>query len=205
MTYIYLVTNCYNNSGSVYIGKTTQQRERKAKHKQTYGETIEFTIIDQVDSFERTAWKPLENYWIEQFIQWGFNVQNKNVGGNGPTHLTPEQREHLRVKLTGRKWGPCTPERAAKVSRANAGRPKPDGFGANHSAKLKGIPNPGVSAKLGKPVIQQDKTSVENIKVWNCQTAAALSLGKNSTAAISECCNGKRKSAYGFKWVWLPE
>jgi hypothetical protein len=49
-----------------------------------------------------------------------------------------------------------------------------------------------------------DKVTGELIKIWDSQTDATLALGKNSTAAISECCNGKRKSTYGYKWVWLP-
>jgi hypothetical protein len=227
MTYIYLVTNCYDKPEYVYIGKTTQISARKSRHKSIYGETIEFAIIDQVDSFERSIWGPLENYWIEQFIQWGFNVQNKNVGGNGPTHRTPEQRNHLRAKMLGRKRAPFTPEHGLKISRAKKGKPQPKGTGEKISISLTGKPKteshkqnmrkpkPNVRiANQGKPrgksdgkiykgIGQLDKITGELIKIWDSQTAATLSVGKINTIAISECCNGKRKSAWGYKWVWL--
>lgn len=36
--------------------------------------------------------------------------------------------------------------------------------------------------------------------------AAAASIGKPPTCGhIGQCCNGKRLTAYGFKWVWVPD
>lgn len=46
-----------------------------------------------------------------------------------------------------------------------------------------------------------DKFSLkgEFIEEFTSMTLAATSIGKN-TGSISSCCNGKQKSAYGFKW-----
>ncbi len=93
-THIYLVENCNGDASSVYIGKSKLPAERKKRHKVTFGRDIRFTIIDSVDSLEEKYWQPLEQYWIQQFISWGFNVQNKNKnGGGGPSFLTEEQRK----------------------------------------------------------------------------------------------------------------
>ena len=45
MTYIYLVTNCFNEPNKVYIGKTI--KSRKNAHKKTYNKQIEYNIIDK--------------------------------------------------------------------------------------------------------------------------------------------------------------
>jgi hypothetical protein len=81
MTYIYLVTRCFDNPNNVYVGKTI--KSRKNAHKQTYGNQIEYTIIDEINSLDHKDWEPLESYWIEQFRQWGFNIMNQNGGGGG--------------------------------------------------------------------------------------------------------------------------
>jgi hypothetical protein len=83
ITKIYLVTNCFNDPNKVYIGKT--KNSRKNDHKRTYGEQIEYTYIDEVNSLNRKDWEPLETYWIQQFMAWGFEIVNiRKKGGNGP-------------------------------------------------------------------------------------------------------------------------
>lgn len=83
MTKIYLVTNCYSDPNKVYIGKTTGSR--KSQHVRTYGKDIIYTYIDEINSLNRIDWEPLETYWIEQFMQWGFDVVNlRKKGGGGP-------------------------------------------------------------------------------------------------------------------------
>jgi hypothetical protein len=49
-----------------------------------------------------------------------------------------------------------------------------------------------------KSVIQYDKNG-NFIKEWGCGFDAAKFLGKQNSA-ISECCYGKRKTAYGYVW-----
>lgn len=99
-TYIYLVTNCYNDPYKVYIGKT--KNSRLYKHKRKYGKKIIYTIIDEINSLDKKDWKPLESYWIEQFKQWGFEVLNKNNGGGGPSFLNDEQKNIIRIKILNR-------------------------------------------------------------------------------------------------------
>ena len=52
--------------------------------------------------------------------------------------------------------------------------------------------------KLSKPVHQYTRQG-KLLKVWDSASLAALNLNKH-TAAITECCRGIRKSAYGFIW-----
>jgi hypothetical protein len=122
-----------------------------------------------------------------------------------------------------------TQETKDKISKANS-RPKPKGFGKkpegfgnkisiantgrkNSSetiqkmsnakkglpSKLKGRIRPNVGGI--KSIIQYDLNN-NPIKEWESGTKAAQFLNKGS-GAISECCNGKRKTAYGYIWKFI--
>lgn len=68
------------------------------------------------------------------------------------------------------------------------------------STKLTGREAKWVSITLSKPVLMFDK-NLNFIKRFNSVSEAAGYINKN-IAAISECCNGKRKSAYKYIWVF---
>lgn len=74
----------YRNNIPFYIGKSKNPKARLWRHKRTYGEDITMNEIDSVDSLDKSEWKPIESYWIEQFRQWGFTLINQNEGGGGP-------------------------------------------------------------------------------------------------------------------------
>lgn len=104
-TKIYLVTNCYGDPNKVYIGKTINSR--KNPHQQSYGKKILYTEIDEVYSVDKKDWEPLETYWIQQFIAWGFEVVNKRkIGGSGSEggHKMPIGfGDKVRQRTLGRK------------------------------------------------------------------------------------------------------
>jgi hypothetical protein len=101
MTYIYLVENCFDNPKKVYIGKSVYPSSRKNHHKKKYGSNIIFTILDTIPSFSSKKWKPFEIYWISQFKQWGFDVQNQNNGGGGSSKWNKTQRKNRQGKGMG--------------------------------------------------------------------------------------------------------
>ena len=120
ITKIYLVENCFGDPNKVYIGKTKNCRE--LPHKLTYGKQIIYTYIDEVDSLDYKDWEPLESYWIEQFIQWGFEVMNvRKKGGSGPEYHTKNTKVKISQTLTGRTY-----KEEWKIA---ASKPKPNGFG----------------------------------------------------------------------------
>ena len=95
-TKIYLVTNCYCDPNKVYIGKTINSRE--SNHKKTYGEQIQYTYIDEINSLDRKDWEPLETYWIEQFRAWGFIIVNKRKKGGGGLEFMSNEQKDIRRK-----------------------------------------------------------------------------------------------------------
>ena len=51
-----------------------------------------------------------------------------------------------------------------------------------------------------------DIASGKHIKTFISLSVACEYVGKKSNfTGISECCNGKRKTAYGYKWKFLDE
>lgn len=53
-------------------------------------------------------------------------------------------------------------------------------------------------------VVMLDYNGGKKLHIFNSLTEAALYLGdKNKSKHISQVCNDKRKSAYGYKWMWL--
>lgn len=102
-TKIYLVTNCFGDPNKVYIGKTI--KSRKAAHKRTYGDQIEYTYIDEIQSPNRKDWKNLETYWIQQFQVWGFQIMNKRKTGGGGLEFCPEPvKDKMRKARLGKKF-----------------------------------------------------------------------------------------------------
>jgi hypothetical protein len=96
ITYIYLVTHIDGDPNKVYIGKT-KNFSRERDHRCKFGNQIQFTIIDQIATLSRVSWQPLETYWINQFIAWGFTVVNtKKVGGSGVEYHTNSTKAKIR-------------------------------------------------------------------------------------------------------------
>ena len=191
ITKIYLVENCYGDPNKVYIGKT--KNSRYYHHKITYGKEIKYTIIDQVDSLSRKDWGFLEDYWLEQFRQWGFEVVNINKkGGSGPEFLSEESRSKIRLKKKGIEF---SDEWKNKISIAKKGISKPKEFGDK-------VRNNRDHKKLGesiqKPINQYDLQG-KFIKEWPSNKSIAKYY-KISPSCITDTCNKKQKSSCGFVW-----
>ena len=193
MTYIYLVENCYGVQNNVYIGKT--KNNRKSAHKKTYGNKIEYNIIDQVNSLNRKDWEPLETYWIQQFIAWGFNVVNNNKkGGGGPEFWTNESKN----KLKNNK------ERGLKISNKNKGQTRSNKnkpLTQEHKDKIKqtrGYLKTRPNTWQNEPIIQKTLDG-EFIAEWSSQNKATKALGKTGDG-VGACCRGRQKQAYGYIW-----
>ena len=195
------------NSVPFYIGKAKDATRRKHAHRRTYGLDIQSYIIDEVED-----WKFWESYWIEQFKQWGFKLENKNNGGGGPSSYTEEQKQKMRGPRpgTGDKISKTLKERnhsqyyteevKNKISQGTKGKPKP--FSDTHKIAM-GI----AKRKQAKTVLQCD-LSGNIIKEWESKGQAALWIkeqtGKTSnlTSQIKDCILGRQKTAFGYKWKY---
>ena len=174
------------------------------------GKNIEYTYIDEINSLNKTDWKPLETYWIEQFKVWGFEVMNKNKGGGGPIYCSSQTKEKISTSKKNHKHSYETIQKMKQ--------PKPEGFGEKISKIHKGLPKPKSEEtiqKLKKPRIKGtgEKISLSKnksilqydlkgnlIKEWPSVKTAAESLSKKPSG-ISFCLTKKQKTAFGYVWV----
>ena len=78
-TKIYLIRGCYGNWNKVYVGKTINEFSRKNDHRRKYGYDVEYEILEELEGTNRKIWKLRESYWIQYYIDLGFEVQNKQL------------------------------------------------------------------------------------------------------------------------------
>jgi hypothetical protein len=209
VTRIYLVTNCYEDPNKVYIGKT--KNNRKYVHKKRFGFNITYDYIDEINSLDRKDWEPLESYWIEQFRQWGFDIQNKNKGGGGSNQVSEETRLKMKKprKGSGRKPGfKLTQEQLNKLKKPR----KKQSFetiekrrlklqGQKRTLKTKLLMSQN---KQGKPsnnlkTINQYDLNGIFIKTWNTSKEAALYYNIRRHGIIT-CALGGTKTYKKYIW-----
>ena len=83
ITKIYLVKGCYGDWNKIYIGKTIN-KSRKNDHKRKYGYDIDYEILEEIKGVDKKLWKPRETYWINYYVNLGFEILNKQLkGGSG--------------------------------------------------------------------------------------------------------------------------
>jgi hypothetical protein len=211
-TKIYLVTNIDNSPNKVYIGKTSANNTRKYNHQKTFGKQIDYSYIDEIYSTKCEDWKWVETYWIQQFIEWGFEVVNsKKTGGSGMNFgykQTPTQIEKRFKDLDWESIGKKISNSSKGVSRnkGNIQTPKVienrvnktdwERYGKIISKKKKGKPQ----LNLRKPIFQLDKNG-NIIKEWSGQKQASVELNIDQ-ASIWQVLNNKNKSAGGYIWQY---
>lgn len=157
-------------------------------------------IIDEVNHDEWEFW---EDYWIETFKSWGFELTNCIDGGKGMSSefmkknnpmFNPETVEKMRKSMIGNqhaKGFKHSDETKKKVSENNVkfwlGKKRP-GIGDK------------VSEKLSKPICQLSKDG-NLIKKFKSAREAVKETGIDRTG-IYNCLKGKQKTSGGFTWRW---
>lgn len=72
-----------------------------------------------------------------------------------------------------------------------------------HTSNYKPIKKKNLKASKPKPVAQIDIETNEVIKAYDSMNEAYRALKVSSSSHIAEVCNGKRKTAYGYKWKFI--
>ena len=204
--YIYILTDPISNDVR-YVGKSINPEVRARKHiseaktgktnnhrinwiKSLLNQNLRpnMEIIDETDD----EWVLLEEYWISQFITWGFNLVNGTKGGENPpswkgkTH-SDEYKEIRRQKfLTDNPSKNMDDNWRKNISLAH----KKNGFS----------PTKAIETNLIK--VKQYNLNGEFIKTWNSLTGAANDVGLKNISGIREVCLNKRFKAGGFRWVY---
>lgn len=197
-TKIYLITNCYNNPNKVYIGKSTRPDIRKREHKMTFGSLIEFNCIDEVNSIKHKDWKPIETYWIQQFMAWGFEIMNiRKEGGSGPIF----QNKEAKLKIGASQKGKIlSKEHLEKLKKVNTGIKRTPEQIKKLSEAHKGIKRPDTTLRLSKPILQYDLDG-NFIKEWPSIREVSKFLNI-SHCVVQYQLNGKTNSKLLNHSIW---
>jgi len=169
--YIYFLHK--NDNVPFYIGKTNNIFKRKLNHRKNFGFDICLEVIDEIPKDE---WKFWEKHYISLFKSWGFNLLNKNKGGNGPEFFP----ESAKLRLSQLFKGRICPNKGKKFQ--------------NVAPKV----NTGRKTKY---IITQYDLSGNIIREWPRPKDISTTL-KFDLSSIRQVCIGKQHTAYGFKWSW---
>ena len=205
MAYIYKIENQIN--GKVYIGKTLDTpahrwkehlhdyRREDYKNKPLYKafmkygiENFKFSVIEQCSDLEVNE---REIYWIENYGSFK-NGYNATLGGDGRHYCDYDlvfalYKEGKNIKEIAEitKYDVSTCRRAL------------DNRGVAHQDRMS-----RGREKINKVILQIDIETNEVICAYSSIQQAYDALGKQHSGHIAAVCNGKRKTAYGYKWKY---
>ena len=197
-------------SGKHYIGQTINESQRKYAHKsgtsktqtkfgkaiRKYGyENFQYEVLFKVNSNDKTKLKVIldimEKYLIHKFDSFN-NGYNLNDGGEGNLGYKHSEETKVILKTTNQK----SEEDKKKISDTMKGRVCTEEHKKNMSKN-----------NTNKRKVVQFSLEGEQLNSFNSITEAAQSLNQTSAIKtvlnkISECCVGKRGTAYKYIWEY---
>lgn len=203
MAYIYQIENDINHK--LYVGKTELTIEQRfAQHckdafrqkmekrplydaMQKYGvEHFHISILEETsDPDER------EIFWIEQLNTFK-NGYNATKGGDGKHYCDYELVYSLYQEGKNQKEISKLLHYDEKTVRKIL-----NNFQISHEDR-----NKRGRIKLSQKVLQLDKNTEEILAIYPSISEALRQFGVTNSGHISDVCQGKRKTAYGYKWKY---
>jgi hypothetical protein len=186
------------NNIPFYVGKTLQEIKDRYY---THGSRKINSEIIEIDCVNDDEWRFWESWYIELFKTWGFELENKNNGGGGrgPGWISPPER-NAKIKASMKNHSQYyTEEVRQRISEGNKVL-KP--FSDEHKQNML-----IAKRKQAKPLLMFDLND-NLVKEWESKGQAAEwikeTTGKTSniTTQIKDCCLGKQKTAFKFKWKY---
>ena len=206
MSYIYKITNKLNNK--IYIGKTDFSVEKRWKEHcrdclkvrdeqrplynaiQKYG--IDNFFIEIVEECNSSVASDREKYWIEYYGSFK-NGYNATKGGDGRSYVDVDIIFSLWNKgynLTQIHNITNYDTHTISVHLSNFGISSEEKYQRGYAIKA-------------KPIARIDKDTNQIIDTFSSIEEAKRKLNIKDNTHISEVCKGKRKTAYGYKWMYL--
>jgi hypothetical protein len=195
-----------------YVGKTTKPlRYRLSHHKGCYTKSHKSSwirsldkdpVIRLVDTVPKDEWKFWEQFWIEQFYNWGFNLVNHTLGGDGSNGMaqSPESNKKRSQSLLGRSRSQKVRE---KISKSHKGKSKSKSHRDKISETLTGRKQSTETKKKRWKGVAKLKDG-KIIDTYKSLTKAAEDVDGHK-GAISNVCNGRRKTSAGYEWKYLED
>lgn len=205
MAFIYVITNDVN--GKQYVGKTNKTIEQRFKEHtmeckrdrcnkrplysamNKYG--TEHFHVEKLEKCSAELSAERESYWIKQLKTYGSDGYNATKGGDGKKYYDYDIIANKYLELQNQK------ETAAFFNCDTAV--------VRQACIEKNIPIKSSQSWLkehGHKVAMIDLKTNNVLRVFSNVSEAYHFLNKQQSGHISLVCNGKRKSAYGYKWKY---
>lgn len=221
MIIIYLLEK---NQIPFYVGKCSNINVRYSQHKKTYGRDINIKVLELVEDKD---WKIKERYYIALFKSQGFNLENKNNGGGGPTNLSIGSKQKISDSKLGNAYKlKNIPEgKIEKLYELKNIQEIADELNLTFYTVKKYIEekNIYIPSKNRKPVSKETKMKKSKlmkgknskpvyqfnldgklINKFDSSTNACISNGipLKYRGDITSSCRGKQKTARGYLWSY---
>jgi group I intron endonuclease len=201
MTGIYQIRNTLNND--IYIGSTSKSFNRrriqhfselrKGKHHSVhlqravnkYG--INNFVFEVIKECNKEKCIEFEQYYLD-LLSPRYNI---NIKATSRLGIKVRDLDKHRLARNSCNWK-ITDDGRKRISETHKGIPKTK----EHVEK--------VAAAQRKPVIQLTKDG-EFIKRYPSAKIAASLNGWNTYCRIYDVCNGRRKTAYNYKWIYADK
>ena len=181
----------HNGDGTpIYVGKTTNLKERLKCHKQT---RPHFTHIELIEMVNDDEWKFWEEFYIELFLSWGFDLENKTRKGHG-------------CGARPCKWGD-------KISQSNKGKQR--NWRDKNEIEIRRQRQKGKQYLLGHKYTEEQKQNLLNgkrktfhqydldgnfIEEWFATQSEIARFFQKDVSSLTQHLKNKQKSAYGYIW-----
>lgn len=199
-TYIYYLEL---NGSPIYVGKSNNPKHRLyTDHYNNFGYGITQYIIDEVN---RDEWRFWEQFYIDLFNSWGFELKQQKKGGGGVCHHSKHSIDKIKKAQIGRDYSYLKDkQRCIKISKNTKGKKKTGDL--SHLKDPKRC-NKISNSRLGNPHPQKSRKIIQMslsgdfIKEWDSSKEAALVLNLHQSL-ISTVCRGKQNKTGGFKFKY---
>ena len=203
MAFIYKIYNDVNDK--LYVGATTYSIEKRFKeHCQEYKRTRSsnrklYVAMNKygINKFhvelieETTNPEEREMYWIEYYNSFK-NGYNSTKGGNGKKSIDYEEiyslfQEGYNSKEISQILNCCEDTCFEALNQYNVSKQERQQRGRE---------------VIKHSILQLDKNTLEVLNTFSSVEDACTYLGKQPSGHIADVCNGKRNTAYGYKWKY---
>lgn len=206
MPFIYKITNLINNK--IYVGKTTETVDKRWKeHKKDFKREkcrnrplyramnkygIENFSVELIEECKFGEESDREIYWIDKLDSY-HNGYNATKGGDGTNYA--DYNKIFKLYSDGCNLSEIKKETGYDYSTIS--KVLTDKGISSHEKQVRGAKN------ITKSIAQLDKKTMNIIQIFPSIEDAYNYLNKQSSGHITEVCNGKRQTAYGYKWKYI--